>query len=380
MPSRGYRTRNHEWIDVLSALSPLIKEMGLKSLIQDDELDNNGLNFANCDIHCQLIVRAVEKLLESKSADIKAVQNLLKGLLNRKTMVGAFCELAAYDWLMRYDFGVKIQIPLDKNSVLGKSGSIVDGQLSLLFGQAYFDVKSFGFHGQMALRLKERLEGLIPGKAVSIEESWDVSIDEFELLVENPTPIIKKLLQNGMARYGRMTIFCRERQPIMVSSHVVNPYLLAQENSLYPFKYSNQFACKVPFLLIFVVHPWLGQGELHTNFSGTGSHFTRALARRTFMQYVHDKSPAADICDKVRDGVTLAEASQSLSGIVFANIWPKGCDDEENHIHPSWIYLNPRATHPLARSQFSLLYANGATNVDIDDFEFDNYPLDKPKP
>ena len=204
MPFKNYWTRNHEWINVLSALSPLIKGMGLKSLIQDDELDNNGLNFANCDIHCQLIVRAVEKLLELKSADIKAVQNLLKGLLNRKTMVGAFCELAAYDWLMRYDFGVKIQISLDKNSVLGKSGSIVDGQLSLLSGQAYFDVKSFGFHGQMALRLKESLELLIPGKSVSIEGSWDVSISDFGQLLNDRNSIAQELRGRLLAsRYRR---------------------------------------------------------------------------------------------------------------------------------------------------------------------------------
>lgn len=370
------RTYCYEWIDVLSDLSPLIKDMKCKASVENIVLDKNGFNLANCNTHCQLIARSVKQLIESEPTRVGLVEKLLNNLFRPKTLMGAFSELAIYDWLTSYDFGVKIQIDLDKSAVLGKNDCTIDGQLDLHFGQAYFDVKSFGFHGQMAQLLKEHLQSLIPEKAVFIEGSWDVSINDFEQLINNRNSIAQELRKNGMARHGRMTILCRERQPVMVSGSDVNPYLLAQENSLYPFKYSNQFTMEAPFLLIFVIHPWFGHSQFDGDFANTNSNFTRAFTRRVFMQYSNDSSLAVNFCGKVRDDVTLAEASRLLSGIVFANVWPHGCDDEEENLkHPSWIYLNPRATHPLSRSQFGLLYANGMTNVAIEDFEFDNYPF-----
>lgn len=371
---RLHLTSTFHWIDVLALESIQIGEMKLKITIHDKPLREEALNFANCEVHNRLIIGAVENLFNSAKATKKDVRELLINLICNGT-VGAFCELAAYDWLIQNSFGVKIQTALSVGEVLGKEGSVLDGQVSLLYNHAYFDVKSFGFNGQMAKRLKERLEELLLGKSVSIEDSWDVSIEEFQRLVEDVKSIAKQLKTKPILQFGRMNIRIHERQPVMISRRIVDPYLLAQENALYPFKYAHKFTRLTPFFLIFVAHPWFGQLDMNTDFAGIASCFTRSMARRAFMQFTNDKSSVSKICDQVAEGLSISEACSLLSGILFINVWPKGMDDGNNKLSPSWLYLNPRASNPLSRDQFDLIGASGMSQVTIDDFQFDNYPI-----
>ena len=82
--------------------------------------------------------------------------------------------------------------------------------------------------------------------------------------------------------------------------HSADPYRLALENAEYAFRYAKQFPRHKPFLLIFVIHPWLGGLQLHGNFDGFVDKFTRALARRTFMQFRDDSAPLFGITRRDR--------------------------------------------------------------------------------
>jgi hypothetical protein len=69
--------------------------------------------------------------------------------------------------------------------------------------------------------------------------------------------------------------------------------------------------------------------------------------------------------------VTLAEASRLLSAIFFVNVCPLDADPTITRPMPSWLYLNPRATHHLSCWSVNLFRANNP--VRVDDFADDNY-------
>jgi hypothetical protein len=121
-----------------------------------------------------------------------------------------------------------------------------------------------------------------------------------------------------------------------------DPYRLAKENALFPFKDAKQFTRNNPFILIFVVHPWFNALSLHRDFNGGGTTFTRSLARRAFMQFSNDSTPLNSVCEGVPSDVTLGDASRLLSAIFFVNVWPLEAEPAISYTLPSWLYLNPR--------------------------------------
>ena len=71
---------------------------------------------------------------------------MLGELTFRKTY-GAFCELAAYDWLARAGVDFTPQVQMAPTDVLNSNGSTLDGKFARVGNSAvYFDVKGFGFH------------------------------------------------------------------------------------------------------------------------------------------------------------------------------------------------------------------------------------------
>jgi hypothetical protein len=81
------------------------------------------------------------------------------------------------------------------------------------------------------------------------------------------------------------------------------------------------------------------------NFANTASSTCRALARRSFIQFLQDPTPVFD--------VTKAEASKLLSGIAFLNI----SQLHDSHNQNRWLrlYSNPNATHPIPELAVDLL-------------------------
>ncbi|BBP00214.1 hypothetical protein [Sulfuriferula nivalis] len=359
-----------DWIDKLAAASDVISAMNLKSLIKNSQLNNNALNLASCDAHCNLIVRATDELVKKRFSTNKNTSDLLCNLIGKNTY-GAFAELAAYDWLARCYTTIDTQIHMPANEVLSKNGSTLDGKIKLY--ETYFDVKAFGFNGHLVQRLKELLEDLIPNEQILIEESWDISSEKLQELIKSASSIAVELKEKNMMQFGRLKIRLVQKSPVSISSRIIDPYLLAQENALYPFKYAKQFTKNAPFVLIFVIHPWFNSLAIHNDFSGIDTAFTRSLARRAFMQFSTDMTPANTVCSSVADDVTLSDASCLLSAIFFVNVWPLDADSSIAHQMPSWLYLNPRARHRISVNQLSLYRANNPNGVHIDDFSSDNY-------
>jgi len=333
--------------------------MGLATTVADATLNPDALNLANCDTHCRLIGRAVDKLITNEPQSRDRVRDLVANLIQRNTY-GAFAELAAYEWLARCNVLIEPQVAMKATEVLSANGSTLDGKITHC--GIYFDVKAFGSNGRLANRLKERLEEEIVDEQVLVEDSWDLSFELFEELIRSASSLAAELRQKRLVRRDRLHICLEPKKQITVSSRHVDPYRLAKENALFPFRDAKQFTRTNPFILIFVAHPWFDAGSLHGDFAGGGTTFTRSLARRAFMQFSNDATPLDSVCRGVSDGMTLAEASRLLSGMFFVNVWPL-------ETMPSWLYSNPRAKHRIPN--LSLFRLNNSTYIDY--FADDDY-------
>jgi hypothetical protein len=257
--------------------------------------------------------------------------------------------------------------------VLSANTTILDGVID--YSGIYFDIKAFGFHAYLAQRLKARLEEEIPGKVIFIEESWDLPIEQFEALINGATKIAAEVLTKGSIDLNGLRIRSEDPKPISVSGITIEPYRLAQENAKYAFLSANQFTRNAPFILMFALHPWFNRSVMHHDFAGADSSFTRAFARRTFMQFTTNAEPLGAVCSKVPVGTTFADAAALLSGMIFLNVWPFDAfkpGSSEGRLPPSWIYLNPRAAHPISRGT-ARLFATVNPHIGVDDFVYDDY-------
>jgi len=340
-----------------------------KQVASQRDLASDAFSFANSDQHNVLITRGIERLISSQALSPSAARNLLRDLICNDTY-GKFSELAAYDWITRKDIKITAQESLTTTEVLGDQGTIIDGRMDFL--NIYFEIKAFGFHGFLARRLRERLEQELHGCTVVIEDSWDISIESFNALIADTKKVAQQLQEKRSFRFGRMGIRIVPPKHVMVSSRTVQLYLLAKENAEFPFKSANQFTRNYPFLLIYVLHPWLNQLSIHDDFAGADSTFTRAFARRAFMQFTQNTQPVSEVCKEISSPTTFAEAAKLLAGIMFLNVWPADAypaDRPESRLVPSWIYLNPRATHKIKHSTMRVF----GHQVEIDDFSDDDY-------
>jgi hypothetical protein len=360
-----------DWIRKLEAESLVIAGMDLRKRIAGTTLlKNDAASLANCEAHCRLIVRAVEGLAANEANRSGTyLRDVLCSLIQRETY-GAFAELAAYDWLARCYVAFESQVELTSNDVLGVNGVTLDGKMR---HGAYFDVKAFGFNERLAQRLKELLDEEFPAEQVLITESWDLSVTDFSALIASASTIVRELRSKRLFRRGRLLVRLVPKQPGTVSHRSLEPYRLAHENARYPFRDAKQFAKNAPFILLFIRHPWFSPGNNHTDFGGTETTFTRSLARRAFMQFSGDTTPLETVCSDVPPDATLADASRLLSAIFFVNVWPPEADPGNPRKLPSWLYLNPRATHPLTRGSLSLFRSENRHGTVIYDFVDDDY-------
>jgi hypothetical protein len=360
------RTR-HEWIAQLAVQSAAINAMQLDTQLADGALDTDAASLANDSAHTHLIIRGIESLLTSQASSQDDAVALLSGVIGRHTY-GKFAELAAYDWLIRSRLKITTQRKLSPDDILGTHDAFVDGIIDHC--GIYFDVKAFGFHGRLANRLKECLEIALPGQQIFIEGSWDIALDAFSQLIEDVQTIAAELKSEGFKQIGQLCIRAEAPKPVSVSNRLVSPYLLAKENALFPFRSANQFTTKCPFILLFVKHPLFNNEPIHDNFANVDLTFTRALARRAFIQFSSSRQLLNTVCSQVTPNYTLADAAKLLSAIIFLNARPEYADSDRL-IAPSAIYLNPRATRSVSHERN--LFRATSPHVLIDDFVDDNY-------
>jgi hypothetical protein len=173
------------------------------------------------------------------------------------------------------------------------------------------------------------------------------------------------LAQGGRYQIPQLGWMVRAERPklVMTGIKTTNPYALAEENRYYPFKTAGQFTRHSPFMLIFAYEAQFNS-PLFTNFAASTEITLRSLARRAFMQFSNDATPATSFDAKVAAGARLSEASRLLSALLFINI-----DAGE-----AQLFLNPRATHRLTRNNVKQLFDFAEPpDLALDDFSHDHY-------
>jgi hypothetical protein len=231
----------------------------------------------------------------------------------------------------------------------------------------FFDVKGFGFQEALVERLRTRLQEDLPGTWIAMQGSWDQSVEVLQDLLSGADyqKLLADLSQDRVAQRGGLDIVARQPQKVRLEHHFHSPYRLARENADYAFRFAKQFCRNDPFILIFAYHPWMGAKSLNVDFADTGSTFFRALARRTFIQFLQDATPVFD--------VTKGDASRLISALGFLNISHIPRETNSRRSAAFKLYVNPNAKNPLSTLTISHFRLNDPSAVLIEDFSDDNY-------
>jgi len=316
-------------------------------------------NLSGCRDHNVSIARWIDAMAELR-IPTPQIEKILKDLTSRNTY-GAFSELSAYGFLLDANIPFQSQVPMNGNSVLNCNGSDLDGVMDL-GSPVFFDVKAFGLNEYLVQELKAKLSFNFPSSFVAIGGSSDLGVNDLNILLgKGLQELVSDLAKNCRTNRGALEISIEPKRQVQCAISSADPYALAENHADYVFRFAKQFVRQHPFILVFVIHPWLGGNRLHSNFAGDTTVFTRSFARRSFMQYSFDNNT------KVM-GVTRAIASKLLSGILFVNSWPKPLNGK----HRGWLYLNPYAANPISQMSRNMLLENTA-NVYFDNFEHDAY-------
>lgn len=354
----------HDWWKDLAALSTTVAALPMPA--NEDYWDHTtkqatnavAYNLSGCADHNAAIARWADEMAK-RGFPLPQIGKLLTDLTSRNTY-GTFSELAAYGLLLEADIPFRIQVPMRGTAVLNPNGSDLDGVLKIST-PVYFDVKSFGLHEYLAGELSRKLSSIFPADFVSIGGSVDVGISVMsDLLAKDFKTLVAELTSSRNATRGALQIRLEPKQRVQFITNTANPYELAENHADYAFRFAKQFVRRKPFLLVFVIHPWLGGFRLSTNFSNDTEHFMRSFARRTFMQFRSDRTKVL--------GVTRATASKLLSGIMFVDAWQKPSTKPRNHA----LYLNPHAKHPIPKLNRDCLAIN-IPAMSYDDFGYDTY-------
>nr|CAD6596488.1 hypothetical protein RKHAN_00312 [Rhizobium sp. Khangiran2] len=360
MTAKNFLRTRHEWLDALEARSTVVASLNVKSAAANDvykaagqavSTNKDAFNLANDDDHNDFVGATIDGLA-AQGVGPKDLSKLVLDLTSRNTY-GTFCELSAYGFLLKGGHDFDIQMSMTGADILNPNGAALDGVIRLP-QEVVFDIKAFGLHEHLVARLTERLSQDHSPNTVLAQDSWDVPVSElFALLSTKYMPLLQELQAKGSASRGAIRFEVRPPSRVQMTARELDPLKLAAENADYALNYAKQFATHKPFILIFVIHPWVS-GALHQNFLGYVDQFTAAFARRTFCQFVADTRPLFD--------VTMAQASKLLSGILFINAWV-GSPRTEQTIHR--LFLNPHAANPLAPSMVSALAAPYGADMDV---------------
>lgn len=331
----------------------------------DVPLDNGLLNIANIPADLDRIGRAIELLANQAGLSSADAQTAVRNLLSEKTFYGQYLELSAYEWLGQNNVLFQAQQRVAGTDVLNPNGVVIDGHL-VGDVDGFFDIKAMGFQEYVTEQFRVRLEAMLPGLTVTVDGSMDVSVKDIETLAFGQLPALAGALAAGghhqIQQLG-WTIRAEPPRPIVMAVRNSNPYALAENNRYFPFKTAGQFTRHAPFMLIFAYAAQFNH-PLFTNFAGSSDITLRSLARRAFMQFTGDRTPAARFDTQVAPTTPLSDAARLLSAMLFLNI----------DTASGWLFLNPRATHRLTRHSMDRIFDfTWPMNLGYDDFAHDDY-------
>jgi hypothetical protein len=356
----------HALLGELENRSAQIKSMNLPASIANDPLCGKLVNLANRDVDLDRMANAIDALVQNAGLSVSTTEAMVRNLVYERHFYGSYCELGAYDWLDRNGAAFQAQVSLTSQQVLNPNGCTVDGCFRDC--DVYFDIKAFGFQAYVTEVFQRVLEQQLPGLTVTIDGSMDVDVKDIDTYGFSQISMLVTNLQAGGHHtipqlnwkvYAKLT-----QPPVSMSVQTINPYRLAKENRYYPLKTAGQFTQRKPFMLIFTYAAQFNTA-LSLNFSNSTDTTLRALARRVFMQLTTDTTLASQYDRKVGPSVTVADATKNLSSLMFINL-----DKEDD----AWLFLNPRATHPLTKDCIEQIFDFNIPNtLGIDDFEHDDY-------
>ncbi|MGY3236661.1 hypothetical protein ACVMAJ_003551 [Bradyrhizobium sp. USDA 4448] len=347
----------HPLIARLERSSPKIAALGMSSILVDEELDAERFNFANDPAEITMVCRSAETL-EVSEADLR---KMVTDLLSQKNHYGQLCEFAVYDWLARHDAGYTVQVAQTGADVLNPNGTDLDGMFE--GRDAYFDIKGFGFESYVREKFRKKLSEMV-SKRILIEGSRDNAVKDIEGAFRKLKDLATDLQRGDIAKLPELDWTIRATtSSLSFEESFSDPYATAEQNWYYPFKTARQFHRHNAFVLIFAFSPRFN-GLQSVNFSDTTLIALRSLARRAFLQTKGDATPVSKFDAGADSNVTLDEASQLLSGLLFLNFTDGN----------SWFFLNPRAKHPLKKDYVPQLFDFAPPHeMMIDDFAHDNY-------
>lgn len=357
----------HAWFIELAGLSSAVAALSLTDVYADEPywdvakkcaINVDAYKLSGSVDHNTAIACWIDDLSDQRVTPAQLTK-LLADLTSWNTY-GTFAELAAYGLLVESTVPFKIQVPSTGKDILNPNGSATDGCLEIN-GDVLFDVKAFALHEHLANRLQTRLANAFPGNFIALEGSGDVGVTEMNALLDRDFRALEaELRAQNYALRGALEIRLRPAaQRVQISAKTQNPYELAKNNAEYVFNYSKKFARRKPFILIFVLHPWMGGLRLTTNFANDVDIFTRSFARRTFMQFTRDRTQVL--------GVTRSRASKMLSGMMFVDAWQPPKVDRTHR-----LFLNPHAKRPISALTVDKLRMQ-VQNLEVDDFRHDVY-------
>jgi hypothetical protein len=354
----------HALLQQLALRSNMIAAMGLTTKLADGDLRGRLINLANRPEDLDRISRAIECLVTKAGLTPALAEQALRQLVNDRHFYGTYCELGAYEWLDRNGAAFTAQIALTGQQVLNPNGCIIDGRFDEV--EAFFDIKGFGFQAYAMELFKERLKALLPGFDVVIDGPTDIAVKDIETYAFGRLNSFRaSLATGGIEQIKELGWTVRVHAPrrVTMAEHTQDPYRLAEENRYYPFKTAGQFTTQAPFVLIF---PYAAQfNTWHAvNFAGGADIAMRSIARRAFFQLTGDHSLVQKHDDQTSPGTLVSDAARLLSGILFLDL-----DRSEG-----WLFLNPRAAHPLTNYSLEEIFNfHVPVGLGVDDFAHDAY-------
>jgi hypothetical protein len=321
---------------------------------------------------------------------------VLNAIAEQNIWQGAYAELSALDFLDHplanhagfltkpVEIGVEPvgRKLLGKHSCGGFGLPTLDGWFSDF--DVYFDVKVLMRSSQDILqRVYERIrsrcpnrnvllgaeflsdtaEAMLPGRVSAIEQELRDALDQ-----DPNTTFVRSTVVEGLAH--RIS-----RTGCLVTEDSHDPYCDAERLWSSVLRDCHQFVADRPFLLVFVTFPWYGSEV--TQFRDLNKILYRAMSRRVFCGLKGDcrwvvGSGIAKEAARL-EGTTLADASRSLSGILFLEDRSIKLEDNTSSNTCGYLFTNPNASNNLTRTLFWDYACCDLRLIERDSFEFDNY-------
>ena len=323
-----------------------------------------------------------------KTGQSRLAETLYKDISSRSNQ-GKRVEALAYCWLYEHRVQFIPQCFIKKEKCYKKDDYYADGLIKR--GEkniAVFDVKNFGMGEVLYRQLEEKLTkcfndtrskySTVKGKYyITVGGSLNGDRHAFTKQFFGKLSIIldelfsKPCGEDYFCIYEGLEIRAHNlKTTTMVKNSNWDAYLWAENNYYYFMQHASQFCKHLPYIIICpfdkstdipsrykekCIRQWITQQRL------------RPLCRRIFIDLPHKTMERLSTKDgKAIEDVTIAEASMSLSAILFLDI---SCQSDT--FGESWAFINPNAHNPLTTHDINMLFK--FNNSIIDDFQHDNY-------